>query len=149
LFSSKTGAPVLSFRIALGSLIIKETLNLTDRTTVQEIEKNPYLHFFLGFTTYQFDAPFDHSIMSRFRKRIPESTLIEINARITKNHLKKSKSRNGDDNNDDSSPPYIKVEQSDTMVVDATCTPADISFPTDLNTLNAGRKKLEEMIDTL
>ncbi len=35
------------------------------------------------------------------------------------------------------------------MVIDATCTPADISFPTDLNTLNASREKLEKMIDTL
>ncbi len=149
LFSSKTGAPALSFRIALGSLIIKETLNLTDRTTVQQIEENPYLQYFLGFTSYQFDAPFDHSMMSRFRQRIPESTLIEINDRIIQTHFEKSKSRNGDDSNDDSTPPHIKVKQSDTMVIDATCTPADISFPTDLNTLNAGREKLEEMIDTL
>lgn len=149
LFSSRTGAPALSFRIALGSLIIKETLNLTDRTTVQQIEENPYLQYFLGFTAYQFDAPFDHSMMSRFRKRIPESTLIEINSRIIQTHLEKSKSRNGDDDNDNSTPPYIKVEQSGTMVVDATCTPADISFPTDLNTLNAGREKLEKMVDIL
>ena len=149
LFSSKTGAPALSFRIALGSLIIKETLNLTDRTTVQQIEENPYLQYFLGFASYQFDAPFDHSMMTRFRKRIPETTLIEINARIIQTHLEKSKSRNGDKSNDDSTPPDVKIKQCDTMVVDATCTPADISFPTDLNTLNSGREKLEQMIDTL
>ncbi len=87
LFSSKTGAPALSFRIALGSLIIKETLNLTDRTTVQQIEENPYLQYFLGFTSYQFDAPFDHSMMSRFRQRIPESTLIEINDSIIQGYV--------------------------------------------------------------
>ncbi len=148
LFSTRNGAPALSFRIALGSLIIKEYLGLTDRATVQNIEENPYLQYFLGFTSFQFDAPFDHSMMSRFRKRIPEKTLIEINVKIIQTHIEKSKSRNGNDT-DDGSTPHIKVKQSDTMVIDATCTPADISFPTDLNSLNAGREKLEEMIDTL
>ncbi len=41
LFSSKTGAPALSFRIALGSLIIKEYYGYTDRTTVECIEEKP------------------------------------------------------------------------------------------------------------
>ncbi len=149
-FSSTTGAPALSFRIALGSLIIKEYLGLTDRTTVQQIEENPYLQYFLGFSTFQFDAPFDNSMMTHFRKRIPDDTLAEINIEIIQTHLKKSKSRNGDDSEDDTnSKPFIKVKGSGTMVIDATCTPADISFPTDLNTLNAGREKLEEIIDTL
>ncbi len=148
-FSSKTGAPALSFRIALGSLIIKEYYGYTDRTTVECIEENPYLQYFLGFRSFQFEAPFDHSMMSRFRKRIPEDTLIEINKRIIHTHLEKSKSRNGDDSDSDSTPPHKKVTQTDTMVIDATCTPGDISFPTDLSTLNAGREKLEEMIDAL
>ncbi len=89
-------------------------------------------------------------MMTHFRKRIPENTFIEMNARIIQTHLKKSKSRNGDDSEEDSNTkPYIKVKESDTIVIDATCTPADISFPTDLNTLNAGREKLEKMIETL
>jgi IS5 family transposase len=33
------------------------------------------------------------------------------------------------------------------MLVDATCTPADVAYPTDLNLLNEAREKTEEMID--
>jgi len=33
--------------------------------------------------------------------------------------------------------------------MDATCAPADITYPTDLKLLNDGREKLESMIDTL
>lgn len=36
-----------------------------------------------------------------------------------------------------------------TLLVDATCAPADIAYPTDLNLLNEARKKLESIIDTL
>lgn len=43
LFSSKRGAPALPFRVALGALIIKETLGTSDRETVEQIRENPYL----------------------------------------------------------------------------------------------------------
>jgi hypothetical protein len=36
-----------------------------------------------------------------------------------------------------------------TLILDATCTPADMHFPTDLGLLNEAREKLDEMIDTL
>ena len=35
------------------------------------------------------------------------------------------------------------------MLVDATCTPADIAYPTDLSLLNEAREKTEEMIDAM
>jgi hypothetical protein len=35
------------------------------------------------------------------------------------------------------------------LPVDATCTPADISYPIDLRLINDGRSKLEEIIEAL
>ncbi len=35
------------------------------------------------------------------------------------------------------------------LIVDATCTPADISYPTDLGLLNAARVHTEKIIDIL
>ena len=35
------------------------------------------------------------------------------------------------------------------MLMDATCAPADIRYPTDIDLLNQGRKKSEEIIYTL
>jgi hypothetical protein len=48
-----------------------------------------------------------------------------------------------DDSPDDEPPNNGK------LIVDATCTPADITYPTDLNLLNEAREKTEEMIDTM
>jgi transposase, IS5 family len=35
------------------------------------------------------------------------------------------------------------------LIIDATCAPADIHFPTDVSLLNEGREKCEEIIDSL
>ena len=62
------GAPAKPVRLALGSLIIKEKLGLTDEETVMQIQENHYLQFFLGFESYYDEEPFDPSLMVYFRK---------------------------------------------------------------------------------
>ena len=43
-FACDIGAPALPFRMALGSLIIKERLGISDRETVEQIKENPCSH---------------------------------------------------------------------------------------------------------
>ncbi|KKM23715.1 hypothetical protein LCGC14_1612400 [marine sediment metagenome] len=143
---NKTGCPAKSARIALGSLIIKERLGTTDRETVLQIAENPYLQYFLGFPEYKDEVPFDHSLMTHFRKRFTKDTLAEINELIVRNALEpdeelqdKSSAANDDDQ------PWNKGK----LIVDATCTPADVAYPTDLNLLNEAREKTEAIIDTM
>ena len=45
--------------MALGSLIIKERLGISDRETVEQIKENPYLQYFIGQTHYSNEAPYD------------------------------------------------------------------------------------------
>ncbi len=40
-----SGQPIVPARVALGALLIKERLGLTDRETVETIQENPYLQF--------------------------------------------------------------------------------------------------------
>lgn len=40
-------------------------------------------------------------------------------------------------------------ENKGKLLLDATCAPADIRYPTDLSLLNEAREKTEKMIDTL
>ena len=46
-FSEGMGAPAKPFRVALGALIIKEKLGISDRETVEQIKENPYLQYLL------------------------------------------------------------------------------------------------------
>ncbi len=58
-FSPEMGAPAKSFRMALGALIIKEKLGISDRETVEQIKENPYLQYFIGMSSYSNEPPFD------------------------------------------------------------------------------------------
>lgn len=82
--SFETGNVALSFRIALGSLIIKEVLHQSDRGTVKAIQENPYLQYFLGVEKYTSEPLFDPSMMTHFRKRLDLESMKEINDLVIK-----------------------------------------------------------------
>lgn len=88
-FSDEMGAPALPFRIALGSLIIKEKLGISDRETVEQIKENPYLQYFIGRSAYSNEAPFDPSLMVKFRERIKADLVNQINEKMVWEALKK------------------------------------------------------------
>ena len=84
LFSSEMGAPAKSFRMALGSLIIKEKLGTSDIETVEQIRENPYLQYFIGLSFSRNEAPFDASMLSHFRQRIDIDLVNKINESMVK-----------------------------------------------------------------
>lgn len=146
-----TGNPAKSCRMAIGSLIIKERMRLSDIETVELITENPYMQFFIGMLGFTSKAPFDASTMTLFRKRITPDILRDVNQMIIEENRDDqdpgSSGRIGtssDDSNERTEP-----ENKGTLILDATCAPADIHFPTDVSLLSEGREKLEEMIDTL
>src|SRR5699024_9539433 len=63
------GSRAYPVRLALGSLIIKENMGLSDEETVLAITENPYLQYFIGLHEFHEEAPFDASSMTHFRKR--------------------------------------------------------------------------------
>lgn len=79
LFTNETGAPAKSFRMALGALIIKEKLGISDREVVEQIKENPYLQYFIGMSNYSNEAPFDASLLVHFRSRITLELVNKIN----------------------------------------------------------------------
>ncbi len=135
---SGQGPPAKSVRVALGALIIKERLGTSDEETVEQIRENPYLQYFLGFKEYKDEEPFHPTMFVHFRKRISKEMLGKVNEAVHK----KAKSK---DDDDDDLPPANKGK----LLIDATCAPADITFPTDLKLLNKAREKTEQIIDVL
>jgi len=143
LFSEDEGCPAKAARVGFGALIIKERLGTTDRETVEQIRENPYLQYFLGFAEYSNETPFHHSMMTHFRKRFNKETLAQINDMIVEDAMNQD-SEVADKSSDDDKP-----SNNGKLIVDATCTPADITYPTDLNLLNDAREKTEEIIDAM
>ena len=133
-FTEKKGAPAKSFRMALGALIIKEMLGISDRETVEQIKENSYLQYFIGMESYSSEAAFNASTMVHFRKKIGMELINKINKEIVKN-VEDVVSE--------------KKENEGKLLLDATCTPADIKYPTDIGILNEAREKTEKIIDKL
>jgi hypothetical protein len=159
LFPANCGMPAKPLRMALGALIIKEKCGFSDRETVEQIKENPYLQYFIGLEEFKTEAPFDSSLMVHFRKRLGVDEIIDINEMICRAKAEdENKDINDDDNDHEPQSPDSenttqetddKQSNKGTLILDATCAPADIRYPTDLSLLNEARMKLEEIIDTL
>ena len=143
----KNGHPAYSARIALGSLLIKQRLNCSDKWVVKHITENPYLQYFIGLKEFTEKRPFAPNSMTEFRKRFCAEELAEINELIIgeKDEKHTNNSDDNDENNDDNN--GDNGNNSGTLVVDATCVQQEISYPQDIKLLNDSREKLEEMID--
>jgi hypothetical protein len=139
------GPPALSVRMALAALIIKERLGVTDEECVEQIRENPYLQYFCGMNEFSTEPPFHPTMFVHFRKRFPADILASINEVIVARAAQSS-----EDNKDDKPGSGSgKVFNRGKLALDATCVPADISYPTDLRLLNDAREKSEQIIDTL
>lgn len=155
------GAPAKPFQMALGALIIKARLGLTDEELVEQIKENPYLQFFIGLKAFQDSAPFDPSMMVYFRKRLPEAVINDCNERIVLHGLSVIRSETPEDHDDgdqdggsassgtQQKPSTRAVSNQGSLLIDATCAPADIRHPTDLSLLNEAREVTEKLIDAM
>lgn len=159
----------LTARIALGSLIVKERLGLTDRETVEQIRENPYIQYFLGYASFSSAAPFDASLMVHFRTRLGIECVQAMNATVIEAMLHRQSGRQQDAQSDDDGDgrppggpssshepesvpapaPAAGTAPEGSLIIDATCAPADITFPTDLKLLNHAREITERVIDVL
>ncbi len=141
--------PAKSARMAIGTLIIKEKLGLSDIETVEMITENPYLQYFIGLDAFTNTAPMEASVLTLFRKRITPEILSEINDYIIERKERKDDDpSNGSGKTDEHSDGGKKKTPNEgTLILDATCVPSDIRFPTDVSLLNQGRECLESIID--
>lgn len=169
-----TGAGSINPRVAIGAVIIKHLCNISDRETILQIQENMYMQYFIGYSSFSNEVPFDASLFVDIRKRLTLEHINEINEKILEiigkedtdktqsNHdhkdersatmeeaiEKSSASENVEDNlNDPNKDDNLTREGS--LLMDATACPQDIAYPTDLNLLNDAREKSEELIDEL
>jgi hypothetical protein len=170
LFPSDRGNVAKPVRMALGSLIIQARCGYTDRELLEQIAENPYLQYFIGLREFQLTRPFTPVALVKFRKRFNQKRLARVNEIVlaaeagdhkAQQQAAAAPSRDDDQNLGGGNPvgpaetapidapiPEAKPNQGK-LILDATCTPADVHYPTDLGLLNEAREKLDEMIDVL
>lgn len=146
LFPSETGNVAKPLRLALGSLIIQNRFQYSDRELVEQLAENPYLQYFIGLPGYQTEAPFDASTLVWFRKRITIDILNEANEYMTGHKDDNDPMPPASGGADGDAPQGEEATNSGTLIIDATCAPVNIRYPQDVSLLNEAREKLETII---
>jgi transposase, IS5 family len=166
-FTSKEGRPPINGRIVIGAVIIKHMLNLSDRETISQIQENMFMQYFLGYSSFTNEPPFDASLFVDIRERLNLSITTAISEIIVAHHFEKTHKQDpvtkSDSEHTDDSPKNQEKEFAEndsiekcekkthkgTLLMDATVAPQNVTFPTDLKVLNSAREKSEEIIDRL
>lgn len=144
-----TGRPSLNPRIIMGALIIKHLCNLDDRETVFQITENIYMQYFLGYSAFSSQPPFDPSLFVEIRKRLGDDLLAEMNLHILRLSKPDEDKTPSDHSRDDDQTGSGGTTHKGELLMDATVSPQDIAYPTDLNLLNEARRITERIIDFL
>jgi len=90
---SNFGRPSLEPRIAIGAMIIKTKLGLSDEETVEQISENMYMQFFLGLEAYQEEPLFDASLLVDIRERMGKEMLEQMNNLVVVKALTEQENR--------------------------------------------------------
>jgi len=169
------GRKALSVRMALGSVLIAQQEGYTDEAFLEAVMENPYMQYFLGLSGFKQEPLFDPSLMVYFRRRLSGEPLARISEMVAISEAKRRMEEKAekerkreertarrrkdppDDGTAGSSPDdtgAVRTEQMHLdnmgeMILDATCIPADIHFPTDIRLLHEAREWTERCIDKL
>jgi len=161
--NGRMGADGINPRVAIGAMILKHLCNTSDRETVLQIQENIYMQYFIGYSSFSMEPPFDPSLFVEFRKRLGIEQINQINEKILglsqaqDNKPLSSTDKSDENGNDlpgidpvgDDTAPADEIAHRGQLIVDATACPQDIAYPTDLNLLNDAREKSEELIDLI
>lgn len=151
LFTNRKGNVAKPLRLTLGACIIQAEYGYSDEETALQIQENPYLQYFCGYSCYDDEKPpFDSSLIVYFRKRLTPEILGEINEMIVRDaEARQEKAADAQDDDDDSDNHPGDGCNSGTLIVDATCALSNIRYPQDATLLNEAREKAEELLDAL
>lgn len=133
------GAPAVNPRVVVGSFYIKHKLKLSDEETIQTIQENPYMQYFLGMNVYHPEPLFDASLFVTLRKRMGIEEFDKMNKAIMVESMGEAFKESS------AGLPKNKGE----LKLDATVSDQYIKYPTDLDLLNQSRVWTEKFIDEI
>lgn len=121
-----TGRPSKSIRLMLGLLIIKHKYGIPDKELIERFKGDIYFQYFCGFDSFiDPNVIPDSSSLTYFRKRLTPEILQKIENAIAIKLIKK-----------------LPKKRRHSIMVDSTCMPANITFPTDTKLLSRVYEKL-------
>jgi len=156
--SPSMGAPAKDARLVIGALIIKHTLSLDDRETIETIRENMYIQYFLGLCDYTYQDVFDRSLFTTLRYRMGEDKFDAMTCELVKladvsKHGQKKQKYQDDTPGNNPGKPVEKTEDppenKGKLLLDATVADQMIVYPTDFGLVANSRQESERLIDVI
>ena len=138
----KYGTPGLNPRVAVGSLIVKHKLNLSDEEIVRIIQENVFIQYFLGLDRYHPKPLFHPSVFVDLRKRMGIANYDRVSQKIIQFARSEELKEKGKGQK--------RVKKNwGVLQLDATVADQYIKYPNDLELLNDSREWSEDLIDII
>ena len=135
-------------RLAVGCMIIKHRLNISDREVIATLQENIYLQYFVGFKKFKKEAAFDPSLFVQLRKRLGLEAFDEMTQEIISISEGRKPRKQKPDNGTKCNTKKEKKNKGK-LKIDATAADQMIEYPTDHTLLNKSREESERQIDTI
>ena len=138
-------------RMVVGAMIIKHKMNLSDAETISTIQENPYMQYLLGLSEFTDRPVFDPSLFVTIRKRLQIEDLNGFTALLLSIERDKQSENQQDESSKDGPDSSNEAGQTSagSMKIDATCSDAEVRYPTDIDLLNDGSRVINRYIDKL
>ena len=161
----RLGAPNKPAQMVIGAMIVKHMKGLSDKATIEEIQENPYLQYLCGLRYFTTKPLFCSELFVSIRARLDEEFMNQLTlilqkaAKGKKVHFPHNEDDNNQsqDSNSDAASTHPKDQASSSsdlkhagvMKIDATCTPAEVRYPTDINLLEDGSRLINRVIEKI
>lgn len=134
LFPSKKGRPATPAKLVAGLLYLQHISGLSDEATVWAWVENIYWQYFTGETYLQTKPPVDPSSLTRWRKRLGVQSVEKLLQMTVQAGIASG---------------ALTAKQCETVLVDTTVMPKNITHPTDSNLLEKARQALVDAADQM
>ena len=153
-------------RMIIGALIIKHMMSLSDEETIKLVAENPYMQYFVGLTEFSNIPIFDSSLFVYIRKRLGVDNINKITELLMQTQKENISNKKGKSDNEDKGDTNIIPNvpgsaasdsftdedgeiHSGNMIIDATCSDAEVKYPTDVEVLHDAVRISVRVIESL
>ncbi|GEM_PF-4045798 len=130
-YSGTEGRKSRSLRMMIGLEIAKRKYGMSDEDIVDQLKVDLALKIFCGFNSCDHEIP-DPSSLTVFRKRLDKNTLLQMEEVNVRKIIRK-----------------VPLRIRHQVIVDSTCVPANITYPTDSKLLATIWKKLTGSLESI
>jgi hypothetical protein len=130
-YSGTEGRPSRSLRMMIALEIAKRKYGMSDEDIVEQLKVDLALKVFCGFNSCDHEVP-DASSLTIFRRRLDQETLRQMEEVNVRKIMRR-----------------VPLRIRHQVIVDSTCVPANITYPTDSKLLAATWKNLKAVLEKM